>query len=139
MRILRSESACALPRPSATASAKLANTTVIHNQTLIQAVNHSGAAPAGLAIKSRTTVSVVSTLPTSTTNITGLCATAAGESLRRLSQTACRMMVRSNSEGALLCDFIRTTSRARPGNARPRGRGRERGKTLARRQSESPR
>jgi len=43
VRILRSESACALPRPSATASAKLANTTVIHNQTLIQAVNHSGA------------------------------------------------------------------------------------------------
>ena len=32
VRVLRSESACALPRPSATASAKLANSTVNHSQ-----------------------------------------------------------------------------------------------------------
>ena len=40
----RSESACALPRPSATASAKLANSTVNHSQSDDAAVNHSGAA-----------------------------------------------------------------------------------------------
>ena len=34
-RMRRSESACALPRPSATASAKLANSTVNHSQTEI--------------------------------------------------------------------------------------------------------
>ena len=36
---LRSESACALPRPSATASARLANTTVSHSQTTISQAN----------------------------------------------------------------------------------------------------
>ena len=33
MRVRRSESACALPRPSATASEKLANSTVIHSHS----------------------------------------------------------------------------------------------------------
>ena len=35
VRALRSVAACALPRPSATASAKLANSTVTHSQTMI--------------------------------------------------------------------------------------------------------
>ena len=35
VRALRSVAACALPRPSATASAKLANSTVIHSQRMI--------------------------------------------------------------------------------------------------------
>ena len=35
LRLLRSVSACALPRPSATASAKLANSTVNHSQNAI--------------------------------------------------------------------------------------------------------
>ena len=35
VRVLRSESACALPRPSATASAKLANSTVNQSQRMI--------------------------------------------------------------------------------------------------------
>ena len=33
--VLRSDSACALPRPSATASARLAKTTVSHSQTTV--------------------------------------------------------------------------------------------------------
>ncbi len=35
VRARRSEAACALPRPSATASAKLANSTVIQSQRMI--------------------------------------------------------------------------------------------------------
>jgi len=35
VRVFRSDSACALPRPSATASAKLANSTVNHSHTMI--------------------------------------------------------------------------------------------------------
>ena len=45
-RILRSVAACALPRPSATASAKLAKSTVNHSQTVTVAENQSGACPA---------------------------------------------------------------------------------------------
>ena len=41
---LRSVSACALPRPSATASARLANTTVSHSQTVIAQANTDGLA-----------------------------------------------------------------------------------------------
>ena len=45
LRILRNVAAWALPRPSATASAKLANTTVNHSQKLTAAVNQSGCEP----------------------------------------------------------------------------------------------
>ena len=45
LRILRSVAACALPRPSATASAKLAKRTVNQSQTLTPTVNQAGAAP----------------------------------------------------------------------------------------------
>jgi hypothetical protein len=41
----RSEAACALLRPSASASAKLANTTVNHSQALIARMNRAGASP----------------------------------------------------------------------------------------------
>jgi hypothetical protein len=43
LRMRRSVFACALPRPSATASAKLANTTVNHSQMVTAALNQSGA------------------------------------------------------------------------------------------------
>ena len=43
-RVRRSASACALPRPSATASAKLANTTVNQSQTAISHANTLGSA-----------------------------------------------------------------------------------------------
>ena len=44
-RALRSEAACALPRPSAMASAKFANSTVNHSQTDTQKMNAAGASP----------------------------------------------------------------------------------------------
>ena len=41
VRVARSDSACALPRPSAIASAKLAKSTVSHSQNEITATNQS--------------------------------------------------------------------------------------------------
>ncbi len=45
VRIERSASACALPRPSAIASAKLAKTTVSQSQTPIEKANQAGSSP----------------------------------------------------------------------------------------------
>src|SRR5580692_11123205 len=58
----RSVSACALPRPSATASARLANTTVSHSQTTMVQLKTDG---------ERIAVYMQSRAPTSTTNMTG--------------------------------------------------------------------
>src|ERR1017187_8218483 len=66
--VLRRVSACALPRPSAMASAKLANSTVNHSQRVIWKVKPAMPAPPA---RSRTVRSVVMTAPTSTTNMTG--------------------------------------------------------------------
>jgi hypothetical protein len=41
VRVARSAFACALPRPSAMASAKLAKSTVSHSQTAIEPTNQS--------------------------------------------------------------------------------------------------
>ena len=62
--------ACALLRPSASASAKLANSTVTHSQPLIAALNSAlpGIAPLAIAML----IQVVSRLPIQTINITGL-------------------------------------------------------------------
>ncbi len=62
VRVLRRVSAWALPRPSATASARLAKTTVSQSQTVITQANTDGFSIAE---------SVVSSEPTSTTNMTG--------------------------------------------------------------------
>ncbi len=62
VRALRRVSACALPRPSATASARLAKTTVSHSQTVMDQEKTSGLSTAS---------TVVMTAPTSTTNMTG--------------------------------------------------------------------
>ena len=59
----RSVSAWALPRPSATASARLANTTVSHSQTVISQANTTGRVTASTVVK---------TEPISTMNMTGL-------------------------------------------------------------------
>ena len=59
----RSVAACALPRPSATASARLAKTTVSQSQTTITQANTVG------SMIART---VVKTAPISTMNMTGL-------------------------------------------------------------------
>src|SRR5512135_197369 len=68
VRDLRSVSACALPRPSAIASAKFANTTVNQSQSVIWSVNPIAPRPCTMSPNS---TSVVTTLPIRTTNITG--------------------------------------------------------------------
>ncbi len=73
---LRSVSAWALPRPSATASARLAKTTVSQSQTTISQANQDGSTIA------RT---VLHTAPISTMNITGLRHSVRGSSLRSAS------------------------------------------------------
>ena len=78
-RALRSVSACALPRPSAIASAKLAKTTVNHSHSVICRLNLNAVPP----LKSRM---VVITLPISTTNMTGLPIILRGFSFSRASQ-----------------------------------------------------
>src|ERR1035441_10074907 len=92
--VLRNVSAWALPRPSAMASAKLANSTVNHSHKAIWKVNP--AKPAPLAI-SRTVKMVVMTAPTSTTNITGFFIMARGFSLTNESLTARLTIGGSNS------------------------------------------
>ena len=61
-RILRSVSACAFPRPSATASAKLANSTVSASHAVIDQSKTSGWAMDSMR---------VTIVPISTTSITG--------------------------------------------------------------------
>ena len=89
----RRVSAWALPRPSAIASAKFANTTVNHSHSAIWSVNPRAARPAS---RSRRKTSVVSTLPTSTTNITGFRTMCRGSSFRNESRIARRTIGGSN-------------------------------------------
>src|SRR5690349_610248 len=105
VRALRSVSACALPRPSAMASAKLAKTTVNHSQTAtastksLSAVNWSPLKFAVGAVKrKRTNSMVVTTLPTSTTNITGFLSCTRGSSFLKDSGIAPRMILGSQIE-----------------------------------------
>src|SRR5579883_2277259 len=87
-RACRSASACALPRPSASASAKLANTTVNHSHTATLPMNGAGASPRPAS--AWTNKIVVSPLPISTTNITGLRTCCRGSSRRNESRIAVR-------------------------------------------------
>ena len=80
-RILRSVSACALPRPSAMASAKLAKITVRKSQTVMDHVKSDGCAIASTK---------VTTVPTSTTNMTGLRICTVGFNLTNESTRALR-------------------------------------------------
>src|SRR5271169_3001245 len=80
VRVLRKLSACALPRPSATASAKLANSTVNHSHKTIWKVNPT---PALCCTRSRTSKTVVSAVTTSSTKITGFLIRVAGLSLTK--------------------------------------------------------
>src|SRR5664279_3662732 len=63
VRVARRVAAWALPRPSATASARLAKTTVAHSHAVTVQANTDGVTTAN---------TVVSAEPTSTMNITGL-------------------------------------------------------------------
>ena len=69
VRVARSASACALPRPSAIASAKFAKSTVSQSQNAITPTKASElSCPRA---RSRKKITVVITLPSSTMNITG--------------------------------------------------------------------
>ena len=74
--VLRRDSACALPRPSATASARLAKITVSHSQMTISQANQDGSTIAS---------TVLHTAPISTMNMTGLRHSVRGLSLRSAS------------------------------------------------------
>ncbi len=86
---LRRVSAWALPRPSAMASAKLANSTVNHSQSVICRLKPK---PARWCTVLSMSSAVVSTLPTSTTNITGFLTIQRGSSLRTESSSAWPMI-----------------------------------------------
>src|SRR3981081_4275519 len=88
-RALRSVSAWALPRPSAMASAKFANSTVNQSQRVICKLN------AKLCF-SRNNSAVVTTLPTSTTNMTGFFIMVRGLSLTTASTSARRIIFASH-------------------------------------------
>ena len=100
VRALRRVSAWALPRPSAMASAKLAKRTVNHSQRLIC---RPKPVPETWCARSRAHCSVVSSAPTSTTNITGFFTMVRGWSFRKESSTARRSIFGSPSAFALTC------------------------------------
>ncbi len=85
VRVRRNEAACALPRPSATASARLANSSVTQSQPTIWAEKPMPAAP---ETRSRSSSTVVSMVTTSTTNMTGFLIIFRGSSLRTISGSA---------------------------------------------------
>ena len=103
--VLRSVSACALPRPSAMASAKLANSTVNHSQRVIWNVNPM-LAPMARSLKIS---SVVMAAPTSTTNITGFFIISRGCSLTNESRMA-RFTMGGSSSGRARTAFLEISS-----------------------------
>src|SRR5262245_47375038 len=104
---LRNVSACALPRPSAIASAKLAKSTVNQSHRVICSAKPMGA-PCAMLRMSRI---VVRTLPTSTTNITGFPIILIGFSLMNESISARRMIFGSQMV-IVLCFAICIVSRS---------------------------
>ena len=93
-RVPRNALAWALPRPSATASAKLAKRTVNQSQMASWAMNPRSA----WAVKIPT---VVSTAPTIVTNMTGFLIIRRGSSFLKASPIAGPAIFQSKSEGAL--------------------------------------
>ncbi len=100
--------AWALLRPSASASAKLANSTVNHNHRLIIPVNK--ALPAICPVTIASVNRVVSTLPAQTTNITGLRHWARGLNFFTASVSACTSKTGSNSASCLRLISMYSTS-----------------------------
>src|SRR5580700_3476022 len=106
VRVLRRLSACALPRPSAIASAKFANSTVNHSHSAIW--NSNPASTILCASVSRISVNITSTLVTSTTNITGFLIIRRGSSLVNDSIDARETISRFQSAGALRSLMLET-------------------------------
>ena len=86
VRVARNAFACAFPRPSAIASAKLANRTVSQSHTAITPTNHSS--PVRPRARSSTKMTLVTTLPSSTMNMTGFFNCSRGSSFGNESRTA---------------------------------------------------
>ena len=137
VRARRSVAACALPRPSATASAKLANTTVSHSQNAIWKVKPRCASP---VTSSRTRITVVSAATISTTNITGFLIRTRGSSLVKAGPIAGTRIAGSNmlDEAPRFMDLTlmvnclcQTKCRAALRGARPPGRATPRGSRSA--------
>src|SRR5216684_1411177 len=99
----RRVAACALPRPSATASAKLANSTVNQSQRLICRAKPQ---PPWPLTTSRTNRIVVRLATTSTVNMTGFRTIALGLSLRKASMTAGPRIFGSAKVAAVLDGMI---------------------------------
>src|SRR5512146_610264 len=97
VRVFRSASAWALPLPSAMASAKLANSTVNHNQT-----DTCRPKPNGSSAERKRSPTVVRDAPTSVTNITGFFIIVRGCSFRNEAMTAFRRIAGSKRE----CFFL---------------------------------
>ena len=88
VRVARSAFACALPRPSAMASAKLASRTVIQSQKAIAPVNQSGSWPGSPRTASMRKIAETTMLPSSTMKMTGLRTSVRGSSLTNESRIA---------------------------------------------------
>ena len=110
VRVRRSAAAWARPRPSATASARLANSTVSHSHPAMPTLNTLG---------SRTASSVVAIEPIQTTNMTGVCHWWAGFSLRSASGMPDASWA---GENGLLVVVVLTRGPPRWGTAPGRGR-----------------
>src|SRR5262245_24576814 len=94
VRWRRSDAACALPRPSATASAKFANSTVNHSHSTIWNSKAICSRPVKM---SRIRMIVVRMVTTSSTNITGFFISVRGSSLTKAEPIAGTTILRSNS------------------------------------------
>ena len=103
----RSVSACALPRPSAIASAKLAKSTVNQSHSEIARMKPAGASPCPTSAWTKR--HVVNKLPTSTTNMTGFRTWWRGSSFVNASLIARRTIGPSNNGRALACRAVRRT------------------------------
>jgi hypothetical protein len=114
LRALRSASAWALPRPSAIASAKLANSTV--NQSQSETARMKPAAPRRAATR-RGRRAGGEALPTSTTNITGLRIMRRGSSLRARRQRAADDGRVEERAGSVRCERGHVGLRQRCGRA----------------------
>src|SRR5215831_10092661 len=100
VRVLRSESACALPRPSAIASEKFANKTVNHSHSTIWNSKPICSPP---VTRSRSKMIVVSAVTTSSTNMTGFLIKVRGSSFTKADPMAGSTILGSNSADTGIC------------------------------------
>src|SRR6185437_784865 len=105
VRVFFSDSACALPRPSATASAKLANSTVNHSHRMIWKVKPRFSPD---VTRSRTKITVVNKATISTTNITGVLTINRGSSFANAEPIAGSTIFGSSiaETGTRFCSFV---------------------------------